>query len=168
MSDNSYQPVPPTLADPDTGELWDLQAVPRRAKYNGGPWLMVMQQMSQEVAYSQELKPVDYQILWVLVGILKWDNHLMLNVSQLARDLGKSRPTVSNSIRRLIDAGLLVRGPRNGSVVTYRLSPDLGWKGSHKGRSALQNEMDRRGWAVHDGGSPEEPQSTEPSEEGQQ
>lgn len=161
MSDNSLNPAPRTLADPSTGEVFDLMAVPRRAKYNGGPWIMVMQYAAAEISPDEELKDVDFRVLWNLVGRLDWENYLVLNVSALAKELKKSRPTVSNAIRRLTEAGLLVRGPQDGRLVTYRLSPDVGWKGTHKGRSALQNELDRRGWSVHQGGTIEAPESAD-------
>lgn len=153
MSENSELSAPRTLADPDTGEVFDLVAVPRRAKYNGGPWIMVMQNAADRLADNPDLTDGDVRIFLKLLGRLDWENYLVINVTQLATELGRSRPKVSNAIKRLTDAGALVAGPRSGRLTTYRLSPDVGWKGTHKGRSALQGEMDRRGWSVHSGGT---------------
>lgn len=139
-------------ADIETGEVVDFVAVPRREKVSGGdPWLMVIQNAAERIA--DEAWPAgDYQVMWKLVGRLDWENFLLLDMSSLAKDMGRTRESVSRAVARLVDRHVLLKGPRIGRSASYRLDPSFGWKGTPKGRSALQGEISRRGWQVVDGG----------------
>lgn len=130
-------------ADTETGEVYDLVAVPRdRTK---GRFVMAIQPAMTDAARGG-WSGIDYQLLVWLLGRTDWDNYLLLNVSDVAREIGRSREHTSKAIRRLVDRGVLHRGPRVGRSFTYQLDPGHGWKGSPAGRRHLQAELERRGW----------------------
>lgn len=146
------------LVDADTGEVFDLVAVPRaqRVQSNpGGGWLMAMQQGLGALATDPTLTDGDLRVLTLLLSRLDWQNFLHLEVSGLARDLDRSREAVSRSVSRLVARGVLHRGPRVGRAYTYRLDPAYGYKGRPEGRAALAAEIEKRGWEVVNGGSDE-------------
>lgn len=61
-------------------------------------------------------------LLWHLVSLLPPAGQL-LNLSQLAGDLGLTIPTVTNGMQTLLKAGFVLRGPKVGRVHTYKLNP---------------------------------------------
>jgi len=111
---------------------------------------MAMQQPLARLARAR-MPAGDYQVLFALLGRLDWDNYIHLDLTELASELNRHRTGVSRAVSRLVAAGVLHRGPRVGQNHTYRLDPNLGWKGRPAGRRQLQAELDRRGWRVHDG-----------------
>ena len=113
---------------------------------------MVMQNAAADLSADDRLTDQDFRVFVTLLGRLDWENYLILSITDLAQSMGRSRPSISKSIGRLVAVGALIKGPRSGTMTTYRLSPDTGWKGSHRGRSALQNKIDQQGWTVHEGG----------------
>ena len=139
----------PGYADMRTGIVYDLVAVPRE-RHSGGRFAMVMQDALARVA-REDWPDIDYRVLVMLFSRLDWENYLHLDLTELAKEMNRGRVTVSRSISRLVAAGVLHRGPRVGRSWTYRLDPNLGWKGKPDSRRRVQAELDKRGWTVVDG-----------------
>lgn len=119
-----------TYIDSQTGEMFDLVAVPRStSNHIGGAFVMLTQAAVLDVAKRTDLTDGDLRLLLALLGRLNWENWLMLDITELATEIGRGRDKTSKGIKRLVDAGVLHRGPKAGRSWTYRLDPELGWKG---------------------------------------
>ncbi len=94
-----------------------------------------------------------HRVLYELLARLDFDNFIHVSQTDVANTLGLHRSHVSSAIRQLIDAGILIRGPRVGVSWTYRLDPNLGWKGRASQRAQAQRDLARRhGLDLVDGG----------------
>lgn len=132
-------------ADTETGEVFDLIAVPRERAAGG--FVMAQQAALERLTTAANcLKLGDYQVLMALFARLDWDNFLHLDLSDLAKKLGRDRAGLSRAVARLVAEGVLIRGPKVGRSHTYRLDPNLGWKGTPRGRAALSAQLAERGW----------------------
>lgn len=142
--------TPRTYIDSSTGEAFDLVALPRSQarSYHSGRFFMGMLQAFSDIADSQDLTDMDRTVLMKLMGRLDWENFIHINVTDLAKELGRSRESVSRSISRLCKAQVLYRGPRVSNSSTFRLSPKTGWRGPSDSRRRVQRELDERGWQV--------------------
>lgn len=108
---------------------------------------MAMQAGLQRLAAPDSgLRMGDYQVLMALMARLDWENFIHIDLSELAENLGRDRSGVSHCVSRLAKLGVLIRGPRVGRSYTYRLDPNLGWKGTPRGRAALSAQLAERGW----------------------
>ena len=145
-------------ADTETGQVYDLVAVPRSESkhWNRGGFFMGMLAAFDDIA-NQQWPDGDYRVFIKLMGRLDFENYLHLDVSELAREMGRSRETVSRAIARLIDRGILHRGPRVGRSFTYRLDPNTAWRGKPDSRDRIERQIAKRNWTIHPGGrQPEE------------
>jgi len=131
----------------NTGELMHdsfLAVVfPKRRNGFGTRWLAMAQEAAKALARS-DLGKDDFRVFMELVSILDFENLLVLNQAELARDLGMLRQNVQRSIKRLIKLGVLLEGPRIGVNRSYRLSPSFGWKGSAKNHVIALDEERRK------------------------
>src|SRR5699024_12665132 len=94
----------------------------------------------------------EYWVFIKLMGRLDCENSLHLDVSELAKEMGRDRTGVSRAISRFVKRVILHRGPRVGRSYTYRLDPSTAWRGKADARSRIQREIDERQWTVHEGG----------------
>lgn len=140
-------------ADTQTGQVYDLVAVPRTESkvWNRGGFFMGVLAQFDEIA-NADWPEGDYRVFVKLMGRLDWENYLHLDVSELANEMGRSRQSVSSAISRFIQRGILHRGPRVGRSYTYRLDPGTAWRGKPEGRARVEREIAERNWTVHEGG----------------
>lgn len=127
---------------------------PRMNGFSEG--FLTMGQAAADVAAEffarAELTGKDAAVLFRLIALLDMHNFLEVNQADLAKSLKMQRPHVARSIRQLVKLEILLQGPRNGIVRTYKLNPSFGWKGPNKKhKDAIIEEMSRRGWMVVEG-----------------
>lgn len=67
------------------------------------------------------LRASDALLLWHLVKVLPVAGEA-LKLTSLAEELGLARPTVTVGMQALLKAGFVVRGPKVGTVHTYKLN----------------------------------------------
>ncbi|EIL6134483.1 MarR family transcriptional regulator [Salmonella enterica] len=120
--------------------------------------------MAQDAAMmfaQSDLGADDFRVLMSLMAKLDFENLLVLNQAEMARELKMQRQNVQRSVKRLIGMGALLEGPRIGISRSYRFNPQFGWKGSARNHViALDQERKRRMAAagisgVIDGGTKE-------------
>lgn len=114
---------------------------------------MALLSAAADLAADPELTDGDRTIFWALLGQLKYDNMVLLNVSALAKQLGRNRSAVSQSVARLVKAQLIFRGARHGNTYSYQINPDIAWRGRAEERRRMQREIEKRGLKVVDGGN---------------
>jgi DNA-binding transcriptional ArsR family regulator len=118
--------------DPYTGELLDdIQVVIRKKSKSpyGKQWMIVNLNFLAEFAAR---KDTGFQVLRVFLHLnsqLDFEN--LVHVSQVAisESLDMHPSDVSRAIKKLVDLGVLIKGPKIGVSNTYRLNPRAGWRG---------------------------------------
>ncbi|EMC5760636.1 hypothetical protein VJT90_004558 [Salmonella enterica subsp. enterica serovar Enteritidis] len=156
--------------DMSTGEVLEdgfvAYIAPKRKNGFGTRW-MAMAQEALDLLANAGLDGQDYRVLMKLLAKLDFENLLVLNQAEVARELKMHRQHVQRSVKRLIGMGVLLEGPRIGVSRSYRLNPQFGWKGSARNHViALDQERKRRMAAagisgVIDGGTKEAEASAE-------
>ena len=146
--------------DVETGEILNYAIVAVRQKLGNGfcdGWL-AMAQNALEMLATSDLQGADLRVLMMLLARLDFENYICISQTELAEALGMKQPNVSRSIKKLLELGILLDGPRFGRVRTYRLNPAYGWRGSAKNhRKALRaaEKAKKAGFTIHDGGKAE-------------
>ena len=136
--------------DLDTGEVVEgYIAVLQPKRRNGFDRHFSMNQDALRVLAKEVDSISDFKVLFELLAVLDYENLIQVSQVEIAEALGMRRQNVHRSIKRLVELGCLLEGPRIGRSMSYRLNPSFGWKGSaanHK--KALQDRMDEKGFSV--------------------
>jgi hypothetical protein len=138
--------------DMSTGEILEGATLavfyPRRKNGFTTGWLAMAQEPLMKLAQA-DLGGEAMRVLFAALAKLDFENYLVLNQAQLARELGMKKGNVSRAVARLLEEGVLLAGPRIGVNRTYTLNPHYGWKGSARGhQEALQARMKAAGLSV--------------------
>lgn len=146
----------PGYANIETGEVVDFVPVPRYQShaYHSGGFFMGYQEALARVIDSPDLTDGELRVLFKLLTRLEYNSVVLVNVSELAREMGRNRQAVSKSIKALVERSVLVRGPKMGRTSSYMLNPDLAFVGSAPDRARAQKVYDKRlerGWDVIEG-----------------
>ena len=136
--------------DLDTGEVVEgYIAVLQPKRRNGFDRHFSMNQDALRVLAKEVDSISDFKVLFELLAVLDYENLIQVSQVEIAEALGMRRQNVHRSIKRLVELGCLLEGPRIGRSMSYRLNPSFGWKGSaanHK--KALKDRMDEKGFSV--------------------
>jgi hypothetical protein len=128
----------------------------RRNGFHEG-WVAVAQDPMLKLAQS-DLGGEALRVLMVLLAKLDFENWINLTQTEISKLSKISRPNVARSMRKLVEEGVLLPGPKVGRNMTWRLNPSYGWKGSARSHNeALLDRMKARGLSVVDGGGTPEP-----------
>jgi len=145
--------------DTETGEvLGGFVAViqPKRKNGFGDGWI-AMSQTAMTAIRKAGLQGRDYEVLFALLEVLDFENLIQVSQVEMAAELGMQKTHLSRSIKRLLEIGILLEGPKIGRSKTFRLNPSFGWKGSAKGHTdALKERMRAAGLSVVAGGGQQE------------
>ncbi len=72
-------------------------------------------------------------------------NYIFFDLTTLAVEIKRTCQYTSGAIARLVDHGMIHRGPKVGRSWTYRLDPHLGWRGGDiEGRRKAMKEAETR------------------------
>ena len=91
-----------------------------------------MAQGAMEMLAASDLRGDDLRVLLLLMARLDFENLISLEQTAIAEKLGMHKQSVNRSIKRLVELGCLLEGPKIGRSRTYRMNPSYGWKGSGK------------------------------------
>jgi hypothetical protein len=108
------------------------------------------------------------RVLFVLLGHVEYENFIVVPQARMAEEIGLPKSNFSRAVSRLVNEGIIERGPKVGRMVSLRLNPAYGWKGTAKNHViALDQERQKRRLSVVKGGDaspgknpPEEPMDT--------
>lgn len=123
-------------------------------------WLAMAQDALMYLA--EEVRSVeDYRVLMALMAKLDFENLIQVPQVELAVKLKMKRPNINRSMKRLVELGVILEGPKIGRSKTYRLNPNIGWKGSAKNhRQAVSERANAAGLRVIKGGVPDRDPNT--------
>lgn len=102
---------------------------PPKNKKHDARWLLLWQDDSNigvsmtEQAEMNVLTQTEYRVRDWLMGTIGIGNYVHVNQAEMARRLHIERATASRAIKRLIELGILIQGPRSGRSNTYMVSP---------------------------------------------
>lgn len=82
-----------------------------------------------EQAKLEEMTLSDYRVRDYLIGTIGIGNYVLVNKSEIGRELNLHRVTVCESIKRLCNLAILIEGPKNGRSSTYMISPAFCFSG---------------------------------------
>ena len=122
------------MINPVTGEIFKSRGqdgtfvyVPRRPKLKG--WFMAFQEAFTELAKDRELWGQPTAVLHFLMGKLDFENHILIQQVEIASALNLPKTRVSEAIKKLVDKGVILKGPKVGRTTSYKLNINYGWKG---------------------------------------
>lgn len=98
-------------------------------------WLLLWQDESEiGVSMSEQAKGGlltrnDYRVRDFLMGTIGLGNYVFVNQTEVARELNVHRITVVESIKRLCDMQILLKGPKSGRSNTYMVNPAFCFSG---------------------------------------
>src|SRR5688572_24328960 len=95
----------------------------------GRQWMQVNQGALAEIAADRDLGLEAWRVFAYLNSRLDFENLILVPQNEIAAALSMKRPGVSRAVKLLADKGIILRGPKMGSVSSYRLNPHYGWKG---------------------------------------
>ena len=122
-----------TQTDTKTGEtLMGLVAyfAPKRQNGFHEGWFAMAQEALKVLKTFTHLD--DFRVLVALLEQLDYENLILASQADIARDLDMSSAQVNRAIKRLVEVGAILKGPKHGITCSYQLNPEFGWKGSAK------------------------------------
>ena len=130
--------------DANSGQ--EVEGVPvlaREKPRTRGDWARVDLRALDALAVDPEIQRLDWRVLACLIAHAEFENEVQVSQMYLARHLGSYSATISRSIKKLIEKGLIERHEKIGSTWTYRLNHQLVWKGNfHKLRQIQDQEAE--------------------------
>lgn len=135
-----------------TGEIFEGAALavifPKRKNGFQTGWVAVAQNPMLEIAKAN-LGGEANRVLFYVLAKLDFENWINLNQSASADEIKMQRSNFARGLKKLLEIGVVLPGPKVGRNATFRLNPDYGWKGSAKTHhEALKDRMKARGLTV--------------------
>jgi DNA-binding transcriptional regulator PaaX len=125
------------LYDSETGEVLEggiRVYIGTKVKWREN-WFMGIQEAFIALAKDKEIRGRTRSVLDYLFGRLGFENYICITQQEISNELGIAKTNVSSSIKTLMDKGIILKGPKLGRTVAYRLNSEYGWKGRVKNLS---------------------------------
>lgn len=114
----------------------------RLARENGG-WFVQWQEATMVLAQNKSLTLTDWRVIAVLQAKLDFDNWIRLSHAEIGQAIDVARPNISKSMQRLVGLNVVLIGPSTRNVKTYRLNPDLLFKGTMRNAVKARRQATR-------------------------
>ena len=131
--------------DKYTGEEYGFPViVGRKRNPYGNGWVMNSQDAAILLAKDKDIKGETHRVLWIIIGILDFENWVQLSITDIAKELKMHQPDVSKAMKILEEKEIILRGPKVGRSYAFMLNPEFGWKGKVKNLDEYRKERDDR------------------------
>lgn len=134
--------------DPFTGEIEDgfvAYVAPKRQNGFTGGWVAMSQQHALKALAKADLGDEARRVLFVLLANVEYENFIVVPQSKMAEEIGMPKSNFSRAVSRLVGEGVIEKGPKVGRMISLRLNPTYGWKGTAKNHViALGEEREKR------------------------
>jgi DNA-binding MarR family transcriptional regulator len=97
-----------------------------------------IQAMFLKMAQDREITGEVGRVLYYCFSKLDFENYIHVAQTEIAEALGLQKANVSRAVRVLCDKQIILKGPKTGRTITYRLNPEYGWKGKVKNLNAAR------------------------------
>jgi hypothetical protein len=124
---------------PSTGEVLDgvFVYIPKKSRLGG--FVMLFQEALSAMAGDRRMTLSSFRVRDALIGHLDFENYILINSKAVAESIDMKPSNFSREVTKLVEMGLLIRGPRNGNSTTLRLNPSFGWRGKARGHEAAKH-----------------------------
>lgn len=118
-------------------------------------WVVVWKDESEigvsmvEQAKCEKMTLADYRVRDYLMGTIGIGNFVFVNQAEVARELNLHKVTVCESIKRLCEMQILVKGPKSGRSNTYMVSPAFCFSGGLGDGVRQRKEVIKKGKLIH-------------------
>jgi hypothetical protein len=106
----------------------------------GSQWMQVNQDALAEIAADRQIGAEALRVFLYLNARLDFENLIVVPQTEVAAALSMKRPAISRAVKLLADKQIVLRGPKIGSVSSYRLNPHYGWKGKVQNLTKARQE----------------------------
>jgi hypothetical protein len=143
------------LFDQQTGEVLDggfvAYVTPKRRNgferwlaMSQDGFLMIARNAMGELA-NANMTISDVRVFHCLLAHVDHENFVLTPQAEMAGKIGMAKSHFNRSLKRLFELGIFEKGPKIGRVVSIKLNPGFGWKGSAKNHvTALDQERRKR------------------------
>ncbi len=128
--------------DSETGEILSEGAlvwVPKRTPHPyGDGWLAMRMDTIRRLTMHPGIGLQEMRVFGALIARLEYENFIYVPQVEIAEETGIAKTHVNRAMKKLIEFGIVVEGPKVGRSRCYRFNPDAGWRGS---KAALRTEL---------------------------
>ena len=96
---------------------------------NNGGYFVGFQEAFGMIAQDKTMTGETFRVWMHLLSRLGFENFIVIKRAEISKELGIKGPHVSRAVSKLVDKGLLVRGPKVGHSYAYRLDMNVAWRG---------------------------------------
>lgn len=121
---------------PEEGDIQTVYFQPPKKRLFPARWLLLWQEpsdigvsMTEQAEMEKPLTQTEYRVRDWLLGTIGIGNFVHVNQAEMARRLRIERATASRAIKRLIELGILIKGPKSGKACTFMVSPAFCFSG---------------------------------------
>jgi hypothetical protein len=136
------------LFDEQTGEVLEggfLAYFASKRRNGFERWLAMSQEGFLMIARNANMTLSDVRVFHCLLAHVDYENFVLTPQAEMAEKIGMAKSHFNRSLKRLFELGIFEKGPKIGRVVSMKLNPGFGWKGSAKNHVvALDQERRRR------------------------
>lgn len=122
-----------------TGEIVDLETAHTHHRWHE-QHVRVFQAAIVRLAIEGTLGKEAWRVLGYLLGMLDWDNWIVVPQVSIAQALRMRPAHVSRAIRTLVDRKILLQAPPPKPRATYRLNSAVAYKGQYNGWQKRRRE----------------------------
>jgi predicted DNA-binding protein (UPF0251 family) len=129
--DNEFVNTSIGLLDKSTGEIIELDDSNKPVKLLGREpaWFKGFKKGFRSLA-RLKMGNAELQVLFEIMGRLKYGNHISINQTEWAKNLKISRETISRALSALEKRSIITKQQRNAQSNDYRLNPAYCWCGA--------------------------------------
>ncbi len=113
-------------------------------------WFMAFQDSFEELAKDRELWGQPMAILCYLFSKLDFENDIAIQQADIAKALEIDKHQTSKAMKKLVDKGVIMKGPKIGRASAYKLNINYGWKGKVVN---FKKEQKKKAFDVINGGA---------------
>ncbi len=97
--------------------------------------------LQEQAMMEKPLTQTEYRVRDYVMSLIELGNAAPINLEYVAQALRIKRPNVSKAVKRLVELGILIKGPKNGVNYCYAVSPEIAYRGSRGKAEYLQREI---------------------------
>ena len=97
---------------------------------NNGGYFVGFQEAFGVIAQDKTMTGETLRIWMHLLSQLGFENFVVVKRGDISKELGIKGPNISRAISKLVEKGLIARGPKVGHSYAYRLDMNAAWRGS--------------------------------------